>query len=585
MGDYLLVCASPDEQDGQALSAELCLLAGRSGLEVSELGTEAWLAVGGPHPPKVMTVSNWTLIGDVLDRRSPALPACFADDPWGYERKLAARFWGRFIGVQFGSRQRPLALLRDPSGAMECVAWCQSGLLIVASAAFDWLLRRLRPTWRISLDRLEQALRNPLTGSGSLLIEGPVALSPGTIQPLPLSSPPVEIWTPSQIARQSLGPWPAPEEASHYLRTAVDEAVTGLAALSTPLAAEVSGGLDSAIVAASLVRHDTGAVRLWLNTFGSTPESDERNYVDALSAKLGIDPVSAPHAQEVMTASGFDDISGDFRPGLNALDRAHNLEWAYRLDAVGAESLITGRGGDTILLQNATADVFIDRWRAQGWRALLSKDARELAAANEASVWTFVYEARRRDRAEHPLPRRSLSILRPSSAPLTRHPWLKGWDDFGPAKALQIAGLVDSVSRHHPSALTRTVDVRSPLCAQPVIEACLALPAPVLTYGGRERGLARHAFRDRLPMEIIERRSKGDMTKAYGRLVRDNLPFLRPWLMQGRLVELGLVDPAEADRALTREALLWHGGYSSIIVLAAFEGWVRRWEDRLGPAR
>ena len=150
-----------------------------------------------------------------------------------------------------------------------------------------------------------------------------------------------------------------------------------------------------------------------------------------------------------------------------------------------------------------------------------------------------------------------------------------------PAKALQIAGLVDSVARHEPSALTPFVDVRNPLCAQPVVEACLSLPTPILTLGGRDRGLARHAFRDRLPIEIIERRSKGDMTRLYGRLVHDSLDFLRPWLLEGRLAGLGLLDVDAADLALTREALLWRGGYSAVMVLAAFEGWVRHWEARL----
>ncbi|MNS15932.1 Asparagine synthase [compost metagenome] len=584
MGDYLLVCVMPDKEDGQVLSAELRLLARRSGLEVADLGPGAWLAVGGPRPPRIMQVSNWTLIGDVADRRSPSLPACAANDPWSYERKLVARFWGRFTGVQFGPRGRPQALLRDPSGAMECVAWTQDGLLIAASAAFDWLLVRLRPPWRLNLDRLEQALRDPLSGSEALLLDGPVALSPGTVQPFPLTSSPVKIWTPGGIAKASLGPWPSIEEASNRLETAVDEAVAGLAAFSGPLAAEISGGLDSSIVAASLVRRDPDAVRLWLNAYGSTSESDERSYVRALAARLDLVPVCAPHVRWPLTAEGFDDLSRDFRPGLNALDQAHHLDWARRIQDAGADALMTGRGGDTILLQNATADVFTDRWRAQGWRALLSRDARELAAANEASLWTLVGQARRRDREAHPLPRRPLALLRASSGALPRHPWLEDWDDFGPAKALQIAGLVDSVTRHHPSALTRTVEVLNPLCAQPVIEACLALPAPILTCGGRERGLARHAFRDRLPPEIIERRSKGDMTRTYGRLVQDNLAFLRPWLIQGRLASLGLVDAAAADRALTREALLWHGGYASIIVLAAFEAWVRQWEARLGPA-
>lgn len=165
------------------------------------------------------------------------------------------------------------------------------------------------------------------------------------------------------------------------------------------------------------------------------------------------------------------------------------------------------------------------------------------------------------------------------------HPWLRNWDDFGPAKAFQIAGLADSVSRHEPSALSRAVDVRNPLCAQPVIEACLALPASLLTTGGRERGLARHAFRNRLPAEIIERRSKGDMTRTYGRMIHDSLDVLRPWLIDGRLAALGVIDAAATDRELTRETLLWRGKYSTIILAAAFEAWVRTWEGLVGPTR
>ena len=46
----------------------------------------------------------------------------------------------------------------------------------------------------------------------------------------------------------------------------------------------------------------------------------------------------------------------------------------------------------------------------------------------------------------------------------------------------------------------------------------------------------------------------------------------------------GAIDPEAADRALTREALVWHGRYSTIMVAAAFESWVRTWEARLKSA-
>ena len=101
-----------------------------------------------------------------------------------------------------------------------------------------------------------------------------------------------------------------------------------------------------------------------------------------------------------------------------------------------------------------------------------------------------------------------------------------------------------------------------PLCSQPVVEACLALPTALLTAGGRDRGLARKAFRERLPDTIVNRRSKGEMTRIYGRLIVDNLDILRPWLIDGRLAALGLIDRATAETELTPEALIWRGQHS-----------------------
>lgn len=588
MGHYLLVVRRPDDAAAEALSAALADLARTAALTVWDLNRNAWLAVDGPHAPKTLEVGPWTLIGDVFNRQRPVLPRTRPEDPWAYERKLVARFWGRYVGVRFSRDHQLSAILRDPSGALECIAWSQDGLTIVASDAPDWLVRKLRPPWRINVERLDQALRNPLMSSGPLLIDGPVAIDPGTVQPVPLEGPAHPIWRPADIACRSLEPTPALEDAARLLRDAIDEAVTGLAGASGPVAAEVSGGLDSSLVASSLVQSSPATVTLWLSAYGATPEADERLYVAALAAALGIDPLCVPHATGPMTEAWLERTSRGLRPGVNALDRPHDMDWAARLGPAGVRALMTGKGGDSILLQRSTADVFTDSWRARGWRALLSPDVPRLAATNEISVWSMIREARRHGREGSRLPVRDEGFLTarpdgPSDAPPV-HPWLADCEAFGPAKTMQIAGVLDSVSRHGPSMLTEAVDVRHPLCAQPVIEACLALPTPLLTHGGRDRGLARHAFRERLPAAILDRRSKGDMTRIYGRMILDNLGVLRPWLLDGRLAALGIIDRAAADRLLTRESLIWRGYYSSIIVAAAFEGWVRAWDRRLTAA-
>lgn len=583
MGNFLIVARTPRHDGAAALSADLAKLAQGAGHSLSELTPLAWLAVGGVQRPRLTTVGGWRLIGDVFNRRSPQLPASNAADPWDYERKMLARFWGRFVGVLFAPDHQPSAILRDPSGALECVVWRQDGLTLISSSAPDWLIRRLRPPWRINRRRLTQALRDPLSGAGPLLLDGPLVVNPGTLQPLPPEQPAVSLWRPSVIARRSLDFSLPAGEAAETLKAAIDESVAALGGLSAPIAAEVSGGLDSSIVASSLVRSVPDAVNLWINAYGAAAEADERAYVAALAETLGISPVSVPHAAGRVTENWLLETNQDFRPGLNALDTPHDRDWARRFAAAGVSAVMTGKGGDSILLQFATPDVFADLWLAQGWRALRWPDAARLAAANEVSVWTMAAKARRRRRERAPLPLRDGALLTSTDDHAPPHPWLTDCEAFGPAKTLQIMGVADSVSRHGPSVLTETVDVRHPLCAQPVIEAGLSIPTPLLTLGGRDRGLARQAFRDRLPAAIIERRSKGDMTQVYGRMIVDSLPFLRPWLMDGRLAALGVIDRDAADLELTRERFLWRGRYTAIMAAAAFEAWVRAWEPRLQP--
>lgn len=563
-----------------AVSEHLHQLARSNGLAVAELNPCVWLAVGGPRRPSTLAVGPWTLVGDVFNRVSPDLPVTRDDDPHAYERKLFARFWGRFIGVRCSGDGAASHLLRDPSGALPCITWTQYGLTFAASGMPDWLIQRLHPPWRINFHRLAAALQDPLSAPGDLPLDGPLEVFPGTVQPLSPESPAVEIWRPSDLALRGRRCGFDSEGAAALLRSAVDETVHGLASIAPSLAAEVSGGLDSSIVASSLVQRDRDRVKLWLNAQGPTAESDERFWVTALADRLGISLHSVPLADGLITEAALERISGDLRPGTNALDVHHDLDWARRLTGADCGAVMTGKGGDSVLVP-ATPDVFTDLWLAKGFRALISPDVPRLAAATEVSVWTLVRSARRHHLAAAPLPRRDPALLAavPRNGPT--HPWLADRAALGPAKTLQIAGVIDNMTRHAPSLQSATVEVLHPLCSLPVIEACLAIPAPLMTLGGRDRGLARHAFADRLPDVITQRPSKGDLTWIYGRRILKSLNVLRPWLLDGRLAAEGILDRAAVDARLTRESLTWRGPYAEIMVAAAFEGWVRVWEQRL----
>lgn len=580
VGDYLIIAVSEGSDRATVLSDELRRLAVKCGQTTSTLSPTAWLSGPAGRQLQRTRVGSWLLIGDVLRRQHSLLVAASSNDRSMEERRLMARFWGRYVGIKLSGGGEVTAVLRDPSGARECIAWSQQGLTFIGSTAPAWLLNRLTPDWSVNIERMAQAMVDPLMSTGTLMLDGPVAIDPGVVQPLPLDWPATIIWRPSDIAWRSLSNWKT-DPAVDLLRSAVDEAVTGLAILPGDLAVEISGGLDSSIVAASVGADRKEEVRLWLNAYGATPEADERAYVDALGGVLGISPVSVPHFTGKLTEVLLARISQGVRPGLNALDVHHDLDWSARLTEVGADALLTGKGGDSILLHSAGAQIAADRWRHQGWTGLFSGDVLRLAGNNEMSVWTLLGAARRAKDKAPDRPRLDEAFLRaaPKLGPI--HPWLRDCEAYGPAKIFQIAGVVDSVSRHGGSLLTDVIDVRHPLCAQPVIEAGLAIPTPLLTLGGRSRGLARLAFRDRLPAMITERRTKGDMTAIYGRMVFDNLPVFRSWLLDGRLVAEGIIDRTRADGLLTRESLMWHGGAHTLIRAAAFEGWLRTWTERL----
>ncbi len=582
MGDYLIVQACVKTPACQALVNDLRRLAERNGWATNTLGPHGWIATTGPHPPVVREIGGWTLIGDVMDRRKPVFPPGRGDDPWGYEAKMLARLWGRFIGLRFAPDGNLDAILRDPSGALDCIAWRHGDLLLIASSPPAWLLARLPPDWRLAPDRLLQALRNPAMAVEDLLFDGPVAVSPGVVQPLPLDTPQVPLWSASSFARRSLAEARSPEQAASDLKAAVQEAVSGLAGLSAPLASEMSGGLDSSLVAASLVETDH-EVKLWLNTYGETRESDERRWTAPLAARLGVDLTSAPHTVASLTPGVLESANTGFRPGLAALDAAHDLDWARRLAEAGVTALMTGKGGDSVLMQGAGSDVFTELWLQTGWRSLVSTDGRAVALASERSLWSLAADARRfRRHGAHP-PSHDDGLFPPTSETRLHRRWRRHAAAFGPAKAWQMAGVRDNISRHGPSRLTETIDVRHPLCSQPVFETCLALPARLLVHDGRDRGLARMAFSESLPPEILDRRSKGDMSRVYGKIVLDHLDFLRAWLMEGRLAALGVIDIEGTSRLLTRESLIWRGRYGPVLTAAAFEAWVRVWERRLAP--
>jgi asparagine synthase (glutamine-hydrolysing) len=523
----------------------------------------------GAGRPAVYGERSAIVIGTCLRRGSTA--ACGVTDlhphvtPRATAERLSRETWGAYVALLRDGATRHL--FRDPSGGLECLTWSLGRVRLVTSNSGPPVAGLLPP--RAALDWeviLSWSLNRGLATSRSGL-NGVEFVPPGCLLKPGEGECEIEaVWTPSRYANRQ-----ADGDAAEGLVDAVGLAVDGLVGVHDVIISEISGGFDSAVVAASLAAHGHAPrVAACLNYFGERPEGDERHFAKAAAARWGLPLTCLPKRLAPLTEADFAEVSRGMRPCFSATDPARDRDTATRLSSFGATALVTGHGGDAIFFQMPTPLVAVDRLRTAGLRGLSIGFLDEVARYSRKPVWTVLNQLRKPDRALDP---------RPLEMPLD--PWTRDAADLPPAKRLQITSLFRAQLIRGWSRRVAQADILNPLLAQPVVEFCLGLPIPKLVEGGRDRGLARRAFREHLPSLIIDRRSKGDLTAYYGKMVAISLDYLRPLLLDGCLAEVGLLDRVSLEGALTPERLIFDRSSGEILMAALIENWVRYWQTRV----
>ena len=461
-----------DDPGGGRAAAVRAALAGAGWSLRPTSGLEIWTC--GSGAPDVVEFEGGALIGDAF-RRSRSLPEVTSqvDDPHIWARRLSAGVWGGFVALRrFDARV--VALYRDPSGALAAHLVRAGGLTLGTSRLDAPGLRPLLRGCGVRRDAVARWLVDPCESATLPGLEGVDAAAPGGL--LIAAGDAVSaasVWDPVVwAARADAAPTDAPELAAR-LRVGVQEAASAYLRLGRRLRVEVSGGLDSAVAAASFA---AGGPLDPVHFHAPDPEADERRYARAVADRWGAE------LQEI-------DLEGDLvldelprfaagaSPSFNAVDRPYDLAVAEEARRHGAWGWVTGQGGDAAFL-NLRAAALADGVVARGdWRAAFAPEVGELAAAMRTSVWRVVAAARRA---------RSRPDLWPSWGPLagtarelrdlraggSRHPWLRDLQRVEPAKRLQLVGLA--------FALLNNGDVGGPgrcgsstcLCSSPCLRRC-----------------------------------------------------------------------------------------------------------------
>lgn len=553
MRGYIALHWSADNPAGRRLGQALQTLAQQHGYRAVEAAGTCWVGVCGPRPLKSHKPRKDCLIlGDVHahpDASGGAPPA--GPDPeiarWYCENR-----WGRYVILFREADGQVRSIFRDPCGALAAFHWRTGGVQIVASDTPDWLMTAARPRtgfdWTVVRQMLAQPWATPVT-PGLLGLD---AVGPGALHTV--DGPIIELWSAEAIAAR---PERNEARAVAQLRRRLDVCVAALSDQAS-LGVELSGGLDSSIVAGAL-RTLGRPVRLSLNTRAAEPETDETVFAQAVAERLGVPLTQRLRTEIPYSAVAFEATAGDPLPSQNGrdLDNDHTVAEACR--TAGVDTLMTGKGGDALFFQMHTPLAFADLWQDKPLRSLFSAHLPGVARWTRTSTWSLIRTARSQE---------------PGA----------GAAGLPPAKRLQIAAISGGMAYYSRCRRAEVVDMVHPLMAQPLVEWALRTPVPLLVAGGRERGLARSVFEDRLPALVRNRRGKGDYAACFNRQAARNLPFLRAYLLDGRLAAEQVLDRTVMESRLDVDALRWTGGAPELLAAVSLEAWVRRWEARQAGA-
>ena len=384
------------------------------------------------------------------------------------------------------------------------------------------------------------------------------------------------------------------EEHAERFREVFDEAVRARCAGLSTVGAHLSGGLDSSSVLASICANGFAAPVAGSMRF-PWPEADEGPWIDAVSAKWGVTPVSVtpatnPPAHDLASAAVHFDIP-TFPTDGPIFRQLHP-----RMNEAGASVILTGSGGDQWWNgEMAYLADLLGRGRIGALRAWRQSGA----TIGEESAWDWTSFARF---GVYPLVprvlRRAWRVMRPVPAPswispafaarvdltdrLRRRPETPGAPNESWRRMrwrLDSGEEAFSKERADRFALESGVELRHPFYDKRLVELAFTTPQDAKIHGGQNRASMREAMRSRLPAQVASRTTKADLGPLL--VGAASAPDIAPYLSMTSLAERGWIVPAAAaelaarvvrdgDAASTR--YLWR--------LLGAEAWLR---DAFGP--
>jgi asparagine synthase (glutamine-hydrolysing) len=283
-----------------------------------------------------------------------------------------------------------------------------------------------------------------------------------------------------------------------------------------------------------------------------------------------------------------------------------NIDLARELNAT---AIFDGEFGDNVFGSNLGPGTLVECFRQNGPGRRFLSAAVDYAMLTRQSFWRTLALVRREALSLSSDPDfsasvemgRALGVDRARSAILATveaethyadmagrflHPWLKQSRRIAPSAHALLFGLVTvtSTTYHSPFSAPHDPPRVSPLVSQPLLEAALRMPSDLHCKFAQNRAVARAAFADVLPPEILQRgQGKGGPGLWAREVIERNTAFLREFLLDGILVQRRLIDRTKLDTVLSPRIAKSTVAAGDIFAKLYIEAWLRSWQRTEAP--
>jgi len=502
-------------------------------------------------------------------------------------RHLVEHYWGEYVAV-FRDAAGSLQIIR--SGRIPCYHTRVAGVTVVFSDLADLApleLPAFTMNWPyVSAFIYSSQLQVRSCGFrevNELLAGERLEVSRDSVSVLQTS-----LWDPRSVCRSRR--IDSYEEAVRELRRVTQRCIDRWAATHPRVLLSLSGGFDSAVVLGSLLNSPDRGEITCVTHYSPDAREDERKYARLAAARAGVELHEEPmESSEQLDWHKFP-TSQTPKPTVSWLLGSLQLAGINRLASrMGPCSLWTGQGGDHLFWQMRGYFSAADYAWIYGWRIGLFSAINDAARLSRESYWSVLKSTWKscRGGGKHPTQKdRPAFFVNPTLLPddpvhYISHPWECDADDLPLGKRVQISYLAEVLNRHRPVSPDECAPQHHPLLSQPLVNSCLQIPTCLLLRGGHDRALARAAFSDRVPPEIIRRTDKGSIVSYIAQLIRRDVDRVRELLLEGVLAGQGLIVRSALEPYLVDGTPFREEHYASLVACIAAEVWTRTCSDGL----